>query len=1143
MGLTKVAITRPVFILMLMLASVLLGFIAFRSMRVEENPDVEFGAITVTSIYPGAGPDEINTLVSRRLEESISGVNGLREVTSISQEGVSVVVANFEVGTDMNAALNDVRSKVDAEAGGLPDAVEKPTINKFDSGSSPVMTLALRSDTLDNQALRDLADEKLKDRFARLPGVGAVSVSGGDVREIQVQLRKDRLMSYGVGINSVVTALRGASLNVPSGRIVTGERETSVRVLGEFVSPEEIGEMRLDLSDPNNPSAKGQIVKLSELANIVDGSTERRSYSRLDGSDAVILSIQKSKEGNAVEIAAAARAIIPQLESQYGLKMVKTFDQSVIIQESLFDLAFALFFGIFLVTVIVYIFLHNLRGTIIIGIAIPVCLMATFVVLWAMGFTINNMSMLALSLAIGVLVDDAIVVLENIYRHLRMGEDPYTAAINGRGEIGLAAIAITLADVVVFIPIAFMGGIVGQFFRPLGVGFAVAVLLSLFVSFTVTPMLASRWYRKGEDMEHPTGRFATWFENGFTRLAAAYGRQLEWALRHRWFVFISGFVVLIGVFMGIGGSMQPDLASAAKSAMRMVMAAAAIGLLVFLGNLPRGFIKPRFLLFGVLYGLTFPVFAVVGYEYRQWKGSDIFQFQFFPVSDAGQVLASIELPTGSSLATTEQVIKGIERKFKDHPDVKYVVSQVGSKGGGFSAADQGTNVGQVTATLNEKQAILDQIMFWKKHDEELRMRKDTAVAADLLERVGKVPGAIIAISAQGGNGFGSPIQMSFASDDRAVLLATAQKVREGLAGGAIEGVINPVISSKAGKPELRAIPDRARMADSGVTTSEVAGSLRVMYEGDNSTKFRVQGKEYDIRVMMDLADRNNPDIVSTLPVAFRNGNPIFLSQVADLQPGVGVDKIERRNRQEEVRVTTDLLPGYAAGTVQAQINVWMTKENLIPANIKKVELGQADVQARESGYLLGSLLLGLILVYMLLASLYDNLLYPFIIQLSQPQAMTGALLALILTDKTLNIVGFIGIIALVGLVGKNAILLVDYTNTLRERGRPRHEALVEAGPVRLRPIMMTTLAVILGMLPVALAIGRGSEFRETIGITIIGGIALSTVLTLLVIPCSYSIFDDISTSMGRLFFGKKRDEWVREREELIHEETPSPTGP
>lgn len=1125
MGLTRVALSRPIFIFMLMLAAVFLGRQSYMGMRKEQNPDVSFGVITISTVYPGAGPEEINTLISRKIEEAVAGVSGIREVTSTSQEGFSTVVANFEVGTDMDEALNDTRAKVDAIVGQLPTAVEKPTVSKLDTGSSPVMTLALSSPTMDNQQLRDLTDDKIKDRFARISGVASVNVSGGDVRELQVQVKKDKLLAYGIGITTLQRAIQTATLNIPSGRFVSGGKEYSVRVLGEFNTPDDLANMVIEVQNPNNPQAKGSIIRLKDVATIVDATVERRSYSRLNGSDSVVLTIQKAREGNAVEIAKAAGPIREAIQKEYGIESVVTLNEATNIEESLFDLNFALFFGIFLVASIVFLFLHDMRGTIIVAIAIPVCIMATFIVMNLLGFTINNLSMLALSLAIGVLVDDAIVVHENIYRHLRMGEDPRDAAINGRSEIGLAAIAITLADVVVFLPIGFMGGILGQFFKPLGIGFAVTVLLSLFVSFTVTPMLASRWYRAGEDLEHPKGRFGQWFERNFERFAHGYQRMLSWALAHRWFVFILGNLALVAIINVIAGSFAPNAGAAIKNGMGLTFAAIVIGVIVMVVNiirmLRRGEFKSKVFLmpvFGLLFGLIFPAAALSGFKWAEWKKEPIFKFAFFPPSDGGRVSVDIQLPPGASLEATQRIVERVEAEVAKHPDTKYVLSSIGSSGGGggFSASSSGTNLAIVNVTLNDKKAIMDSIAFWKKHDEKLRTRADTAVAADMLEQIGRIPGAQIKVSANAGVGFGAPIQMSFAGDNSELLVSTVSNIVLKLRNNAIPGVINADISSKPGKPELRLIPDRVRLADAGLSVAEVAAALRMLYEGDEQTKFRTGGREYDIRVMMDRQDRNNPDILSQLPVTFNQGTPLFVSELGTVVQGTGVDKIDRRDRAEEVRLTADLLPGFAAGSVQAQIDRWLADEKLVPEGVRIKPLGQADVQARETGYLFGALGIGLVLVFMLLASLYDNLLYPFIIQVAQPQAMVGALLALMITDKTLNIVGFVGIITLVGLVGKNAILLVDYTNTLRMRGKERIQALLEAGPVRLRPIMMTTLALILGVLPVALAVGRGSEFRETIGITIIGGITLSTLLTLFVIPCSYTIFDDLSEGIAKM---------------------------
>ena len=1125
MGLTKTAISRPVFILMLMVAALLIGTISFRSNRVENNPDVSFGVINVSVAYPGADADTISNLVARPIEESISGVNNLREVTSTSREGFASITATFEIGTDINVEMDDVRSRVDSVVGQLPKDALKPEITKFDSTSSPVMYLAVSSSKLNARDLRDLMDNKIRDRFAQIPGVAAATVSGGDQREVQIQVSKDKLMAYGIGINDVQQALANASLDIPGGHFISNQSDLSVRLKAEFENVEDI--RHLVFSVKGNNGGRPQIVRLSDVATILDTSSEKTDDSRLNGHPTVVLAIQKIKEGNSVEIATAAHALIDQLVNKdykdQGLGVQVVYEEAKQITESLNDLMFSLALGIILVALTVYVFLHNFRGMMIVAIAIPLCLFVTFIALKAAGFTINALSMMALSLAIGVLVDDAIVVLENIYRHLRMGESPRDAAINGRSEIGLAAIAITFVDVVVFTPIGFMGGIVGQFFKPLALSFVFAVLSSLFVSFTVTPMLAARWYRKGEDVEHVTGTFSMWFERQFGRLQRAYGRTLEWALNHRWFVFIMGNSALVAVAMFIAGS----FGSGAKVGMPIMVVAIAIGVIVMIVNAIRGYFKPKFLLYGFLFGLMFPVAGALGYGYGLYKApvgskvpEGIFKFQFMPDQDPGQVSINVELPPGSSLQKTSDVMKGIEAIALKHPDVEYVLSNIGSQSGGFSGGgNSGTNYGQLQVTLYDKQSLIDQLLRHKKGPDGQPLRdhgrdSDT-VASELQTQIGRVPGANVIVSAAS-SGFGAPIQMTFISDSRQELVQTANKIKLALQQGAVQGVINPDISSKPGKPEVRAIPDRERLADTGLTPAEVGGSLRTLYQGNDDAKLRQHGLEYPIRVMLSLADRNNPDILRQLPIKFDNGAPVMLGDVTTLQNGAGIDKIDRRDRQEEVRLSADLLPGYAAGNAQNQINTYIADHHLVPDTVRIKPLGQADAQAREGAYLFGALFLGFFLVYMLLASLYDNLLYPAIIQLAQPQAMVGALLALIFTDKALNIVGMIGIICLVGLVGKNAILLVDYTNTLRSRGRNRHDALVEAGPTRLRPIMMTTIALILGTLPVAMALGRGSEFRQTIGIAIIGGISLSTVLTLVVIPCSYTIFDDISRFFGGL---------------------------
>jgi HAE1 family hydrophobic/amphiphilic exporter-1 len=1115
---------------MMMLAALILGLICYLSMRVELNPDVSFGTITITTQYPGAAPEDINDLISRKVEEAVSGVTDVREVTSTSQEGLSMVVVTLELNANVDSALNDVRSKVDAITDELPKDALKPQVVKFDNTAAPVLDLSFAASHMTSAELRDLMDNVLVDRFAQITGVASATDQGGDTREIEVQVSKDKLYQYGIGILDVQSAVANASLNAPSGHLVNGSQDYTVRMKGDFTSLADVKDTVINIPDPNG-NGKSKSVRLTDVATVKDTVVERTAYSRLNGHDSIILAIQKLREGNSVEIERAALALIPQLEKEYkaeGLVITPTFDQATQIVDSVHDLQFSLIFGIFLVAIIVFVFLHNMRGTMIVSLAIPTSIFASFVAMDLAGFTINNMTMLAMSLAIGVLVDDAIVVLENIYRHLKLGEDPREAALNGRMEIGLAALAITFCDVVVFLPIAFMNGIVGQFFKPMALGFVFATLFSLFVSFTLTPLLAARWYRAGEDMEHPTGHFAIWFEKMFARLEHHYRNSLEWALNHRWFVFILGNTALLAVIMFIAGSTAPSsvpkglppgtpkpaigYAAAFQTGMPLVIFSLIIGAVVTFVNLARSHrFSLKYLASALAFGLIFPFASMVGYTFGQWKGEAVFKFAFLPDSDSGQVNANVELPTGSSLDSTQRVVERIEKIMMADPDVKYVISNIGTQGVGTgSSSNNGSNYAQVSATLYDKAALTDKLP-WNHHAERTRTRSSDSVAADLSEKIGKDPAAVrIGVSAVSGFNFGSAVQLSLRSDNRELLMQTAEAIRDKLNAGQIPGVLNADISSKPGKPELRIIPDRMALADQGTNPTDLGNASRTLYQGNNDTKLRVNGRQYDVRVMMDYKDRDNPDNLKSVPIKFSQGNPITLGSVATISQAPGVSLITRRDRSEEVQVTADILPGYANGTVNSQIVTWLQTSHMIPDGVNFKPLGAADAQAREGVFMIGAFLMGIVLVYMLLASLFDNILYPLIIQMAQPQAWVGALLGLIITNEGFNLVGFIGLVALVGLVAKNAILLVDYTNTLRSRGRNRHDALVEAGPTRLRPISMTTLALVLGMLPVALALGRGSEFRQTIGTIIIGGISLSTMLTLFVIPCSYTIFDDMS---------------------------------
>jgi len=1055
MWLTRLALNRPVTITVFMVAVIVLGFYALSKTQVELQPKVDFPVITILTVYPGASPDEVETLVTKPIEDAVAGVEGLRQITSTSQYGVSQVTLEFYIGTDIGEAYIDVQAKVNAAVGLLPRDAERPIISKLDTQSQPTMYIGMTGNRPPYE-LRDLADNLIKDRLSSVPGVAAVTVSGGQKREILVAIDKERLNAYGLSINQVVQALQAANLNLPAGRITEGERDYNVRLLGEFRAIEELRNLRLYLPNPRNPMAQGATIRLQDIAQIRDTVEERTVITRLNGKENVTLVVQKASDANALEVSEGIHQAIERIQKEYpDLKFEISFDQAESIKESLTDLRMALYLAIILVVLIVYLFLYNVRGTFIVSLAIPTCIFASFIAIYFFGFTINFMTMLALSLAVGVLVDDAIVVIENIYRHLSMGEEPMEAAYNGRTEIGLAAITITFVDVVVFLPIAFMGGVSGQFFRSFGLTVAVTVLFSLLVSFTLTPMLASRFYRRGEALEEPKG-FFRWFDARYRSLERGYRRLLGWALRHRWAVILTGNgLLLLTLVLVIGSAM---------------------------------------------------------------RGSPLLPFRFAPSQDQGLIGIVVKLPPDAALSETDAVVKRIEQAALSIPEVKFVSSLVGASAAGFiGAGDTGPRFASIQVTLHPKKALLDSLMFWVKHEEPLRTRSDVEIAGELRDKIGVIPGAQVAVNAISGfrgGGFGVPVQLAMVGKDTPTLLETAERVKQLISQ--IPGVKDTDLSWSAGKPELQVVVDRERATRLGVSLAEIALALRTAYEGDTSVKYREAGQEYAIRVRLDEADRQRVSELGNLVVSYVQGAPVYLRDVATIRLDEGPTRIERADRQRRVMVLANLMPGYSLGNIRVQIDNLLREQNVIPPGVRVSWFGEGEVMAREGVYMMQALLLSLILVYLLMVALFENWLYPFIIMFSQPQALVGALLALIVARSELNIVSMIGIIMLVGLVGKNAILLVDFTNTLRSRGLSRDEALQQAGPIRLRPILMTTISLVLAMVPIALAIGRGAEFRAPLGIVIIGGMLVSTLLTLLVIPCMYTVMDDLTQGLRRL---------------------------
>lgn len=1077
MGVTRLAIRRPIAILMLVFAFVVLGAISYFKLPAEQNPQVDFGVITIQTTYTGTNPQEMETLITKPIEDSISGVSGLKQISSTSQQGVSTISCQFFIGTDLDAAAADVRQKVDAVRQQLPTAAQSPVVSKRDTSSQPVMYIAMHGGNSSRQ-LRVLADNVVSERLQQAPDVASVDVFGGDTREIRVAVQRDRLAAYNITIAQLATIINQANSNVAAGYIQTDNVYESIRFLGEFTSVDEIKKLWIPLpaasgsSTTSSSATSGtssststtstttpRFVQLKDLADVQDTTAERTQFSTIDGEPTVTLAIEKTSDGNTLNACNGVKTQLKTVQKflPQNVKFTLTLDSSKQVQDNLKDVVVSLMLGAFLAVSIVFLFLHNLRATIIIAIAIPTCVISTFLPLASLGFTLNTMTLLGLSLAIGILIDDSIVVLENIVRHLQMGEDPVTAAIKGRTEIGLAALTLTAVDLVIFIPIAFMGGVIGEFFRSFGVAVAVSVSFSLFVSFTLTPMLASRWFRKGEEFESEgVGKrgFAAAFDRGYHRFQGGYSRVLGACLRHPWIVVIVGNAALILVVMGIA----PKLG-----------------------------------------------------------------FRFAPGQDQNQVAVSVEAPAGSSLAYTTGITNEIERRIRKNQDVsknvKYLLTSVGQSNS-TGSGNVGTQYANIQVSLYDKAAPLDAFHGYKDTDgTPLRRVADADVAADIRKLCATIPGATIQASEVNGfGGGGAPLTINITGVDFNELLTAANTVRAYI--DKVPGVYNTDLSFKASQPEVQIRLDRDRAASYGLNLQDIATSVSTAMQGDNTAKYRdpSDSEQYDILVQLTGIQKNNAYQIGQIPVGSVNGNTVLLKDVASITQGAGPTRVDRLNRLREVAVTGYLLPGYQIGNINQKVDPALKKMFAQPAfsAMSYQWGGEAQSIGDEGPYLLQALVLGIVLSYMLMAALFNNIVYPLSIMLTLPQALVGALIALYITSQPLSLIAAIGIILLNALAEKNGILMVDYTNTLRARGYKRMDALLEAAPTRLRPILMTSSAIIGATLPTALALGRGAGFRQSLGIVVVGGVIVSTLLTLLVIPCVYLLFDNFSNFFRRI---------------------------
>ncbi|TJZ72871.1 efflux RND transporter permease subunit [Chitiniphilus eburneus] len=1026
MWFTRISIHNPVFATMMMLSLLVLGLFSLTRLPVEEFPDVKFPVVVISTSYPGASPEIVESDVTKRLEEGINTVSGLKTLYSYTYQGLSVVVAEFELSIDPEIAVQNVREKVAAVTPGFRDEVKDPVITRFSPDDQPILSLAIRSERLTPREMTSLADQVIKKRFETIPGVGQAELVGGVARQVNIKIRPERLAALKLGVNEVMNAVRAQNAEVPIGTIETTRQEQVVQIRGRLKTPADF--QRLVVAWRN-----GAPIYLSDVATVEDSQAEEESLALVNGQRAITLNLMKVNKANTVAVADRVEATMAELNRELastGVRLSVLYDNSEGIRNSLRDVRTTLLEGALLTVGIVFLFLGSWRSTVITGLTLPVALIGTFFVVYLGGFTVNVMTMMALSLCIGLLIDDAIVVRENIVRHAAMGKNHTQAALDGTAEIGLAVLATTSTIVAVFLPVGFMGGIIGQFFHQFGLTVCAAVLISMFVSFTLDPMLSSVWPDPHvHGGKRPLGRLLDKFEDGMGWLADTYSKLIRWSLGHR-----------------------------------LAVIALAIASLV------------------------------VAFALARFIGSE-----FVPKADMSRLSLTFSTPVGSNLDYTAAKARQIETVLRRYPEVRetYVTVNTGQS--------QGKQSGSMMIFLTPKKE---------------RKRSQDVLLPLFRESISRIAGIEIqSLAPLGGGGpDGKPIQISLQGSDLGELAKLSAQFTERLAK--INGVVDVDSSMKAPKPALDVEINRERAASLGFTPAQIGDALRPLVAGDATSTWQApDGENYDVNVRLERQARDSGAALDELYLASSQlnaqGAPLMipLAELAHVEESTTPVQISRRNLFREVNITANVA-GKTTGEVQQQIDK-LQADFRLPPGYRFVTAGDAKDMAESAGYAVAALLLGVVFIYMILASQFGHFLQPLAIMTSLPLSLVGVLLALLLTRSTLNIFSIIGVIMLMGLVTKNAILLVDFVNHLRRQGMARAEAIAEAGRERLRPILMTTAAMVMGMLPLALAIGEGAEQRAPMAHAIIGGVITSTLLTLVVVPVVFSWLDDLGNWLIR----------------------------
>jgi Cation/multidrug efflux pump len=1021
--LAEVSVKRPVTIIMLMLIIILLGTVSLTRLPVDLFPEMEIPVAVVMTEYSGVGPQEIEKLITNPVEGAVSTVENIDTVTSTTTQGRSLVIVQFKYGTDMNFATLQMREKVDMIKRSFPAEVGAPMIMKIDLTMMPVLYLTISGQDGDLAKLQTLAEDKIKPRLERVKGAASVSVSGGYQNRIEIKTHQEQLTGYGLSIETLAKIIGAENMNSPGGEVQKGTQDLTIRTTGEFQSVDEIKELLIPLP------AGGQ-VRLKDVADISLTHQDLSAITRINGKQSITITIQKQSGTNTVKVCSDLKAAIQELEKDYPqLAFDPVLDQSVYINQSIHTVGNEALLGGLLAILVVFIFFHNLRTTFITATAIPIALMATFAVLYFIGITINMMTLGGLSLAMGRLVDDNIVALENVYRHRKLGYSKWDAAVKGVSEIGMAVVASTLTTVCVFLPIVFVQGITATLFRQLALTVSISLGASLLVSLTLVPTLSSKFLLAEEVQTGRKGllgvmdRFSRWFDRLFESVESGYRRFLHYALHHRKKVI--GLSILIFVLSSLS-------------------------------------------------------ILTIGAE-------------FMPAADAGQLTVSVKLPDGAKLEETDSVVNQIEQKLEGIKEINTAFVLIGTNGG-FTVGGDTANVSTVYIQLTDLKS---------------RKRSVGQVADEIRSLTKDIPGAEINVTVSDNMSMGSttPVDIAVKGEDLEQLKKIGNDFQEIVA--TVEGTREVKTSLGEGVPEVQIQIKRQNAAQFGLTAGQIAQAVKGTISGITATRYRYEGKEIDVVLLGDETLKTSIANLEQTPVATPTGISVPLSQVAQVSLDRGPASINRTGQTRVVNITSQLMNrdlNSVTKDIENKIMAYSLPEGYT------YEMGGQNKELVDSFMDLGlALILAIILVYMILASQFESLLHPFTIILSLPMGFSGGILGLFITRKTLCVPAFIGLILLTGIVVSNAIVLVDYINKRRERGEELETAIENAGPIRLRPILMTALATVLGLVPMALGLGEGSESMAPMAVVVIFGLSLSTLSTLLIVPVIYTIFEDIRT--------------------------------